>query len=110
MASSHHFLEATDGNAYRGDVRGTGKHPQSTQIQDHDAEMPPHGLPHSFTPGIYGSLETGSAPSQPRKDRTCLHTLDLTAPNLDGKRNKVAQGDLGRKSSAEGPLGAQEGH
>lgn len=37
-----------------------------------------------------------------------LRKAELTVPNLDGKRNKIPWGNLGRKSSAEGPL-SQEG-
>lgn len=46
--SLHHFLEGQEENACRSDVRVLGRTFQSSQIQDHDAQMPPLGLPHSF--------------------------------------------------------------
>lgn len=33
-----------------------------------------------------------------------LRKAEFTVPNLDGKRNKIPWGNLGRKSSTEGPL------
>lgn len=48
MPSSHHFLEAKKKNYYRSDVGVVGRTLQRSQIQDHDDQLPPLELPHSF--------------------------------------------------------------